>query len=294
MKLSRVWLSLTSVLFLLVHPTWAEVPASIAGPDQLPAGVTATHSPPARPQLQMLAQANVIYLAETHDRPEDHQAQLQIIQALYQRRPDLVIGMEMFQQPYQPALDRYLAGQLTEAQLQVATQYQQQWGFPWEFYAPILRFAQAKQVPVVALNLPSEITRKVARTGLESLTVAERQAIPDDILKGPDSYRSRLLSLYQDSHQGHGNSTGFDRFFLAQVLWDETMADRIAALIKANPKGLVVVLVGQGHVNYGEGIPDRVARRLSSQSLQQVSVLLNPTQEQARDQAIADYFWYFP
>ncbi|HEY9752847.1 MAG TPA: ChaN family lipoprotein, partial [Coleofasciculaceae cyanobacterium] len=124
--------------------------------------------------------------------------------------------------------------------------------------------------------------------------VAERQAIPDDILKGPDSYRSRLLSLYQDSHQGHGNSAGFDRFFLAQVLWDETMADRIAELIKANPKGLVVVLVGQGHVNYGEGIPDRVARRLSSQSLQQVLVLLNPTQEQTQDQAIADYFWSFP
>ncbi|MFM7450519.1 MAG: ChaN family lipoprotein [Leptolyngbyaceae cyanobacterium] len=294
MKLSRVWLSLTSVLLLLAHPTWAEVPTSITQPDRFPSSATTTHSPPVRPQLQMLAQANVVYLAETHDRPQDHQAQLQIIQALYQRRPDLVIGMEMFQQPYQPALDRYLAGQLTEAQLQAATQYQQRWGFPWEFYAPILRFAQAKQVPVVALNLPSEITRKVARTGLESLTAAERQAIPDDILKGPDSYRSRLLSLYQDSHQGHGNSAGFDRFFLAQVLWDETMADRIAELIKANPKQLVVVLVGQGHVNYGEGIPDRVARRLSSQLLKQVSVLLNPTQEQAQDQAIADYFWYFP
>ena len=282
------------MLFLLAHPTWAEMPVSITAPDRLPTGATTTHSPPVRPQLQMLAEANVVYLAETHDRSEDHQAQLQIIQALHQRRPDLVIGMEMFQQPYQPDLDRYLAGQLSEDQLQAATQYQQRWGFPWEFYAPILRFAQAKQVPVVALNLPSEITRKVARTGLGSLTAAERQAIPDDILNGPDSYRSRLLSLYQDSHQGHGNSAGFDRFFWAQVLWDETMADRIAELIKANPKQLVVVLVGQGHVNYGEGIPNRVARRLSSQSLKQVSVLLNPTQDQAQDKAIADYFWYFP
>jgi len=242
----------------------------------------------------MLAQAHVVYLAETHDRPEDHQAQLQIIQALHQQRPDLVIGMEMFQQPYQPTLNRYLAGQLTEAQLQAATQYQQRWGFPWEFYAPVLRFAQANQVPVVALNLPSEITRTVARTGLGGLTIAERQAIPDDILKGPDSYRDRLLSFYHNNHQGHGNSAGFERFFLAQVLWDETMANRIAELIKANPRQLVVVLVGQGHVNYGEGIPDRVARRLSSPSLKQVSILLSPTQEQVQDKAIADYFWYFP
>jgi uncharacterized iron-regulated protein len=134
------------------------------------------------------------------------------------------------------------------------------------------------------------------------LTEVERQAIPDSIVKGPDGYRDRLFTLYQDSHQGHGNSASFERFFLVQVLWDETMADRIAKLLKENPKQLVVVLAGQGHVNYGEGIPDRVARRLSSQSIKQISVLLNPTQEQAKDtandsvarSAIADYFWYFP
>jgi uncharacterized iron-regulated protein len=284
------WACLIGGLVVLSLPT----PLSLA---QLPPGGTV--SSPRSPQelsiplvLQKFAQTNVVYLAETHDRPADHRIQMEIIQALHRLRPDLVIAMEMFQQPYQLALDRYLAGQLSEAQLQEQTEYQKRWGFPWEFYAPMLRFAKANQVPVVALNLPGEITRKVARQGLDNLTQAERQAIPDSILKGPETYRDRLLALYQEIHQGKGNSTNFERFFLAQVLWDETMADRIAQLLKQSPKRLVVVLAGQGHVNYGDGIPDRVARRLSSPSLKQVSVLLNPTQEQAKERAIADYFWY--
>jgi uncharacterized iron-regulated protein len=294
-----IWASLASLLFLIGQPVLADVPTP---PPDMGTVMQGTERQSIPLVLQELAKANVVYLAETHDRPEDHQAQLQIIEALYRLRPDLVIGMEMFQQPYQPALGRYLAGKLTETQLQAETQYQQRWGFPWEFYAPILRFAKGNQVPIVALNLPSEITRKVARTGLDSLTETERSAIPASILKGPESYRDRLFTLYQDSHQGHGNSASFERFFLAQVLWDETMADRIAELLKENPKRLVVVLAGQGHVNYGEGIPDRVARRLSSRSIKQISVLLNPTQEQTKVAAsgsvtgrpITDYFWYLP
>ena len=55
-----------------------------------------------------LAQAHVVYLAETHDRRQDHQAQLQIMRSLASRRT-LMIGMEMFQRPFQWALDQYLA-----------------------------------------------------------------------------------------------------------------------------------------------------------------------------------------
>ena len=56
--------------------------------------------------------------------------------------------------------------------------YQRRWGYDWELYAPILRFARAERIPVLALNTPSEVTRKVARTGLNQLSFAERQWIP--------------------------------------------------------------------------------------------------------------------
>ena len=250
--------------------------------------------------LQDLAKAEVVYLAETHDRPEDHQAQLYILQELHRLRPNLAIALEMFQRPYQPAIDRYLAGDLSEMELQSETQYQKRWGYPWEFYIPILRFAKQKKLPVVALNTPTEITRKVSRTGLDSLTLAEQQWIPPKsaIRLEPAAYRDRIRQIYDEIHSGSGNSANFEKFFLAQVLWDETMADRIASTLQKRPDTLIVVLVGQGHVLYGDGIPNRVARRAGTNGflrrpLQQRSLLLNPSQDMQKQagSAIADYFW---
>lgn len=250
--------------------------------------------------LQDLAKAEVVYLAETHDRPEDHQAQLYILQELHRLRPNLAIALEMFQRPYQPAIDRYLAGDLSEMELQSETQYQKRWGYPWEFYIPILRFAKEKKLPVVALNTPTEITRKVSRTGLDSLTLAEQQWIPPKsaIRLEPAAYRDRIRQIYDEIHAGSGNSANFEKFFLAQVLWDETMADRIASTLQKRPDTLIVVLVGQGHVLYGDGIPNRVARRAGTNGflrrpLQQRSLLLNPSQDIQKQagSAIADYFW---
>jgi uncharacterized iron-regulated protein len=260
---------------------------------------------PAQTLLQELAQADVVYLGEIHDRPEDHQAQLEIIQALHQLRPNLAIAMEMFQRPYQSILDRYLAGDLTETEFLERSQYAKRWGFPWKFYAPIVQFAKTNRLPVIALNAPTEVTRKVARKGLDSLTWAERRFIPplSAISLEPETYRQRIRTIYDEIHQGKSNSLGFERFFQAQVLWDETMAERIAQIRQQQPATLVVVLVGQGHLLYGEGIPNRVARRLQQKSqnsttqskqLTQVSVLLNPANEikAQLNPPIADYFWF--
>jgi uncharacterized iron-regulated protein len=246
--------------------------------------------------LQELVKADVVYLGETHDSPEDHQAQLYILQTLYQQNQKIAIALEMFQRPYQHVIDRYLAGKITEEQLVEQSEYEERWGFPWEYYAPILRFARANQLPVIALNAPTEVTRKVARSGLESLTAPERKYIPplSEIRTDNAEYRQMMQKFYAQHHQaGHGNSSSFERFFTAQVLWDETMADAIAQFIKAKPDYQVVVLAGKGHIVYGYGIPSRVARRLNNNQLVQRSVLLGvPDRGQSKGKkAMADYFW---
>ncbi len=245
--------------------------------------------------LSQLARANVVYLGETHDSPEDHKIQLEIIQQLQQRNPKIAIAMETFQRPYQSVLDSYVAGKLSEQELVEKTQYNQRWGFPWEYYAPILRFAREKQLPVLALNTPTEVTRQVARGGLESLTSKQRKYIPpfSEIRTDNDEYRQMMLTFFQRHQNGNnGSSKNFERFFLAQVLWDETMAEKIASFLQANPDYQVVVLAGQGHIVYGHGIPSRVARRMKDKNLVQRSVLLSPLENKAdTDKPIADFIW---
>lgn len=250
-----------------------------------------------RPQaLQQLAKADVVYLGETHDSAKDHQNQLDIIEQLYRRNKKIAIAQEMFQRPYQGIIDNYLAGKISEQQLLAKTEYEQRWGFPWEYYAPIVQFAKAKKLPVLALNTPTEITRKVAKNGLESLSPEERKYIPPftEIRTDNAEYRQLLLKIFQQ-HQAdaNGSSPSFERFFLAQVLWDETMAEGIANFLTAKPNYQVVVLVGQGHIVYNYGIPSRVARRINRRQFSQSSVLLSSPQNEQTDinTPIADFIW---
>jgi uncharacterized iron-regulated protein len=251
-----------------------------------------------RQLIQKIQAANIIYLGETHDSAADHQAQLGIIQALHAGKPRMAIALEMFQKPYQSALDRYLNGTISEADLLEQAQYQNRWGFDWAFYAPIVQFAKARQLSVLALNTPTEITRKVARSGLDSLLTEDFKWIPPraEIDLSSASYRKRILETYESFHQGKDNSDGFERFFQAQVLWDETMAAAIAQYWLKHPDRQIVVLVGQGHLLFGEGIPSRVARRIKAagrKDWKQVSVLLNPSEEIKKDSSrVADFFWF--
>ncbi|MDJ0798705.1 MAG: ChaN family lipoprotein [Calothrix sp. MO_167.B12] len=244
--------------------------------------------------LPELQKAQVVYLGETHDSQIDHQNQLKIIQQLYKGNRKIAIAMEMFQRPYQDVVNQYLAGKITEAELVEKSEYKQRWGFPWEYYAPILRLAKEKRLPVLALNTPSEVTRKVARQGLSSLTPSERKFIPPiaEIRTDNQQYRQLALAAFR-KHQaaGHGNSESAERFFTAQVLWDETMAQGIAKFVRANPNYQVVVLAGQGHIIYGYGIPSRVERRLKG--IKQRSVLLSVPSGMItqKEQAIADFIY---
>ncbi|MBE9070858.1 ChaN family lipoprotein [Leptolyngbya cf. ectocarpi LEGE 11479] len=240
--------------------------------------------------LADLVQADVIYLGETHTDEADHIAQLDIITAMHQARGDIAIGLEMFQRPFQSVLDQYIAGEITEADLVEQSEYETRWGFDWELYAPIIRYAQANQIPLIALNTPREITKKVAREGLTSLTGPDLEHIPPltDIDTSNENYQAMLAQVFSQ-HGGHGNSgPSFENFFAAQVLWDETMAASVADFVTDAPNTQVLVMAGEGHIVYGFGIPSRVERRLGD-DLVAYSVLLNPTSTAPE---LADFFWF--
>lgn len=254
--------------------------------------------------LPELAQVDIIYLGERHDQAADHALQLDLLQALYQRswqaggrQGRLAIGLEMFQRPFQSVLNQYLAGELTEAELQQQSEYDARWGFEWEYYAPILRFARAHQLPLIALSTPTEVTHQVVRSGISSLSEQQQRWVPplsELNLNVPD-YRRMLFRFYEEIHANHGSSQEFERFFLIQTLWDETMAATLAEFWQNHSEYQVVVLAGQGHVAHNFGIPSRVARRLALANVSQRSILLNSeaTLFQVDTAApLADYVWH--
>ena len=70
---------------------------------------------------------------------------------------------------------------------------------------------------------------------------------------------------------------------LAQLLWDETMAERVANFVTTQPDYQIVVLAGQAHITYGHGIPDRVQRRLGAKFTQKTVLLRQDDNEKSTD-----------
>jgi uncharacterized iron-regulated protein len=235
--------------------------------------------------LEKLATKRVIFVGETHDRFEDHLNQLAIIEDLHERDRDFAIGMEFFQQPFQPHLDAYIAGEISEKELLRRTEYFERWRFDYRLYRPILRYAREHGIPLVALNLEKELTEKVGDGGIGSLSEADRSRIPADIDRGGEGFRARIKAVFE--HHPMAKDKNFEHFLEVQLLWDEGMADRAASYLKKHPQKAMVILAGSGHLEYGQGIPKRLLRRVPADS----AIVLSGNQR-GLDPDIADFLLY--
>lgn len=210
--------------------------------------------------IPALAGKRVVFVGEQHTRYDHHLMQLEIIRGLHRDNPRLAIGLEMFQQPFQRYLDDYVAGAISEQEMLRATEYYQRWRMDYRLYAPILRYARQHRLPLVALNLPVELTRQVGRVGLGGLAEDQRAQLPADIDRSDNAYEQRLRQVFDQ----HPNDSGqeFSHFLDVQLSWDEGMAERAATFLEENPDHQLVVLAGQAHVAWGSPIPRRLARRI--------------------------------
>lgn len=228
-----------------------------------------------------------VLMGELHDEPEHHRAQLMLIKALWEAKVPLAIGMEMFRQDAQGSLDRWVEGELPEEEMERI--FGQNWAeSSWVLYRDILRFARDKSIPVLGLNIPREITQKVASSGYGSLPEELRKDWGDLACDLQEPYKSFLLWAFQ-SHEGY-KEQDWENFCQAQILWDTAMAVRLLAFREANPETTVVVLTGVGHA-WMHGIPERI--RLRSYLL--CRVILPDVEGRLKEGRLgtqdADYLW---
>ncbi len=200
-------------------------------------------------------------IGEHHDNYAHHLYQLQYIKALKQKGAKIAIGMEMFQRPFQNVLDDYIAGRIDEKTFLKRSEYFSRWGYDYKLYRPIMIYAKEEHIPIIALNLDKNITQKVSKYGLSALTKKETDMIPKELDMQDSAYKKRLLKIYNNpKHRAYLPNA--DYFYQAQILWDETMAESIARYLQNHPDTIMIVLVGNGHLAYFSGIPNRLKKRV--------------------------------
>jgi len=208
-----------------------------------------------------LASARVLYVGEVHDRFDHHLNQLEIIKAMRDRYQDVSIGVEFFQRPFQEHLDAYVRGEIDEREMLKRTEYFSHWSLDYRQYRPILRYAREQGIPLVALDVATELRTKAGRQGLDSFTDEEKARIPVDMDRDNDRYRQYIRQAFEQMHQMPEER--FEHFLQAQILREETMAESIARYLQDHPQHRMVALAGFGHFIYGIGVPDRVQRRMA-------------------------------
>lgn len=242
----------------------APLPADIVAQSALPLYAQRGEEKLSEPALwQALAKERVICFGEQHDDPAHHFAQRRALEELAARsaaeKRVLAAGFEMFQKPYQAALSGFVGGTLPETQFLIDSEYKERWGFDFALYRPLLLAARDNNLEVLALNTPRELTRKVGRTGIESLEAGERSQLPELDLTNADH------KAYFEAAMG-GHPMPSDRkpenTYAAQVLWDETMAETAAAwLSRAGENAQLILFAGSGHC-HKSAIPARITRRV--------------------------------
>jgi uncharacterized iron-regulated protein len=210
--------------------------------------------------VEQMADKRVLFIGEVHDSVEHHENQLRLIKSMYARFPDIAIGTEYFQQPFQPYLDDYVAGRIDEKEMLKKTEYYKRWKIDYRMLRPIFQFARENHIPILALNVPEELHNKVFKGGMKALSPQELAQTPTEIKPANTNYMQRLKSIF-DSHPP---AASFNYFVDGVLLWDEGMADTTVRYLKDHQQSRVVMLAGLVHILYGDGIPERVNRRLGA------------------------------
>ena len=218
--------------------------------------------------LAELAQADAVFVGEQHDDPNTHRLELAILEGLVRRSVPVTVSLEMFERDVQPILDRYLAGDIPEKQFVAESR-------PWPRYAtdyrPLVEFARARKLPVIAANVPRRMASEVSRKGLAVIeAVAADRGFAAKALECPPS--GSYYDRFAAAMGGHQAAT--PNFYYAQCMKDETMGESIAdAFAKTTRRITIVHVNGAFHSDFAEGAAQSATRRMPGRRIAVVTVL---------------------
>jgi uncharacterized iron-regulated protein len=249
-----------------------------------------------------LARADVVLVGEQHDDPNTHRLEAAVLEGFARRHMAVTLSLEMFERDVQPSLDTYVAGAVAEDEFLKGSR-------PWPRYATdyraLVELAKAQRWPVLAANVPRRIASDVAKSGrpaVDALASTDRGLAAHDLQCPHDGYFDRFAEQ-MGSHQAPGATAATvtdttERYYWAQCVKDETMAESIAAAFAKQDgrPGVIVHFTGAFHSDFGTGTGERVRRRLDGRRVALVSMMpvenLDTLAPAGDDLKRADYLVY--
>ena len=187
--------------------------------------------------------ADVLFFGEEHNDSTCHFLEYSLFKKLSKKYPDKVaLSMEMFETDCQNVLNEYLSGLIREKNFITEARA---W-HNYNDYRPLIEWAKANKIPVIAANAPNRYVNMTNRLGLQSLEqlgkIGKSWLPPLPIDTATGAYYDKFLQIMG----GHAALGGM-QMFQAQNLWDATMGWSIARFAKAHKGYKILQLNGGFH-----------------------------------------------
>lgn len=100
--------------------------------------------------FKQMDKSQIVYIGDFHAQVQSTRAVLRIARKLGAQ--NVCLGLECFFSEHQSVINAYLQGQLSEREFLKKIEWKKNWGFPWEYTRPLMKWASLHKVPIVALN----------------------------------------------------------------------------------------------------------------------------------------------
>lgn len=229
--------------------------------------------------IDELATADVIYLGEKHDQPEQHRLQLLVIEALLAKGLQPAVGLEMLSVDETSTAMLYTQGS-AHASTQKSAFTAEDWlrgelgwqgidNSDWQSYGPILVKAREHKLTVFGADLPQTLRSRISKVGKQGLSMVEQGQIIDSHLVD-DNYRHFMYERFKQAHCGWGMEDYFSRLYDNWLARNDTMAHGILQTLADGTHKPVILIVGAGHTELNMGVYERVQQQ--APDLKQVNI----------------------
>jgi uncharacterized iron-regulated protein len=257
-------------------------------PSELPARLTSTR---------------ILFVGEAHVSVESHAVELAVLRELTRTGRKVTVGLEMYPTSAQEPLDEWTAGKMSEAEFVEKSGWLKHWSYNWNYYREIFLFCRDNGIRLFGANVAPEIVSTVGRKGMEALTPEQKALLPPRV-DWDDAELKRLFKASFDEDEFHGNLPDemVNRMVQAQATWDGAFGWNAAKAAKAaasDPKAIVVVLLGNGHVFYGRGAERQARLWFDGKTASLVPVAVSDRDKGQCDiktvrASLADFVWGIP
>lgn len=202
-----------------------------------------------------LVAADFVLLGETHDNPDHHLMEAELVQSIASRGRHPALAFEMLDTGQQALVDAAVAHAPSPDAIAASVAWDASGWPPFSLYRPVFAAGLDARLPIVAANLSSRTAGQIMRQGASAVPPDLREELDRVVL--PEATASRWRAEMLASHCGSLPEKMLDPMVLAQRARDLRLARSLVGA--AGARGAILI-AGGGHVRNDRAVPVWLAR----------------------------------